>query len=117
MTTSPGQPIRPRWLTPIGLALIAVRPALAEEKSGEQIYKARASCHGTAGEGPRSSRGLSGDRSIAQLARLIEQTMPEDDPGTCVGEDARKVAAYLYDAFYSKTARARNKPARLNWPG
>ena len=39
--------------------------------------------------------------------------MPDDDPGTCVGEDAEKVAAYIHDAFYSKTAQARNKPARI----
>ena len=39
--------------------------------------------------------------------------MPEDDPGTCVGEDARSVAAYVYDTFYSKTAQARNKPPRI----
>jgi hypothetical protein len=39
--------------------------------------------------------------------------MPKDDPGTCVGEDARKVAAYIYEAFYSKAAQARNKPPRI----
>jgi hypothetical protein len=50
---------------------------------------------------------------MAQLVRYIAKSMPEDDPGTCVGEDAEKVAAYIYDAFYSKTAQARNKPARI----
>ena len=39
--------------------------------------------------------------------------MPDDDPGSCVGEDAEKVASYIHDAFYSKTAQARNRPARL----
>ena len=34
---------------------------------------------------------------MAGLARLIAKTMPEDDPGECVGEDAEKVAAYIYD--------------------
>ena len=31
--------------------------------------------------------------------------MPKDDPGTCKGADADKVAAYIYEAFYSKSAR------------
>src|SRR5262249_12519937 len=37
------------------------------------------------------------------------------DPGTCVGEDAKAVALYIYDAFYSKAAQARNpmRPARI----
>lgn len=39
--------------------------------------------------------------------------MPEDNPGSCVGDDALNVAAYIYDAFYSPAARARNKPARV----
>ncbi len=39
--------------------------------------------------------------------------MPEDDPGTCVGDDAQKVAAYVHQAFYSKAAQARNRPARI----
>ena len=39
--------------------------------------------------------------------------MPEDDPGTCTGPEAEKVAAYIYDAFYSRTAQARNAPARV----
>ena len=39
--------------------------------------------------------------------------MPEDDPGTCTGDNADAVAAYIYDAFYSKTAQERNRPARV----
>ena len=41
--------------------------------------------------------------------------MPEDAPGDCVGEDAEKVAAYIYESFYSKAAQARNKfqPPRI----
>jgi hypothetical protein len=38
---------------------------------------------------------------VHSLAKLIDKTMPEDEPEKCVGEDARKVAAYIYDAFYS----------------
>src|SRR5208282_5617307 len=32
-----------------------------------------------------------------------------------VGEDARQVSSYIFDAFYSKTAQARNKPARIEF--
>ncbi len=49
------------------------------------------------------------------LSRIIAKTMPEDAPGECVGEDADRVAAYIYEAFYSKAAQARNpfRPARI----
>src|SRR5436305_14675369 len=39
--------------------------------------------------------------------------MPEDKPGTCVGDDAKLVAEFIHGAFYSPTAQARNKPARV----
>ncbi len=58
-------------------------------------------------------RPLAGDRSVSQLTRLIARTMPKDTDDKCSGEDAQKVAAYIYDAFYSKTAQARNKPPRI----
>lgn len=96
--------------------LTAVTPRAADAAStGEQIYrKTCVACHGASGEGSRDyPRVLAGDRSVAQLARLIEKTMPEDDPGTCVGEDAQKVAAYIYEAFYSKAAQLRNQPPRV----
>ncbi len=84
-------------------------------KSGEQIYRLQcASCHGANGEGSKEyPKPLAGDRSPVQLSRLIEKTMPEDDPGTCVGDDAARVASYIYEGFYSKTARERNKPPRI----
>jgi len=74
-----------------------------------------ASCHGARGEGTGENHPdpLAGDKSVAQLIELIAETMPEDDPGTCTGEDAERVAAYIYDAFYSPAAQARNKPPRL----
>src|SRR5437660_8201731 len=101
------------------LLVILLGPRLAiaaEGRSGEQIYRQLCvRCHGVAGEGTKENypRSLAGNRSVTQLARLIAKTMPEDDPGKCVGEDADKVAAYIYDAFYSKEAQARNKPPRI----
>jgi hypothetical protein len=40
--------------------------------------------------------------------------MPQEEPGTCVGEEAESVAAFIHDAFYSKIAQARNKPPRID---
>jgi mono/diheme cytochrome c family protein len=88
----------------------------AEQASGEQLYRRQcAKCHGAAGEGVKNEydKPLLGDRSVAELAKLIEKTMPEDAPGDCVGEDARRVAEYMHAAFYSPVAQARNQPARI----
>jgi hypothetical protein len=87
-------------------------------RTGEQIYRQMcASCHGASGEGTDDHypRPLIGERSMPSLVRYIEESMPEDDPGTCVGQDAKEVAFYIYEAFYSKAAQARNpmKPARI----
>ncbi len=87
-------------------------------RTGEQIFRQQcATCHGAAGEGTDDHYPLPlvGERSVASLARLIAKTMPEDAPGECVGEDAERVAAFIYDAFYSKAAQARNKfqPPRI----
>src|SRR5687768_1858169 len=85
-------------------------------KTGEQIYRDLCvKCHGANGEGVagKYDEPLYGDRSIKALARLIDRTMPEDDPDKCNGEDAAKVAEYIYDAFYSPVARAKFRPARI----
>ncbi len=100
------------------LALVALTPHVPadEAPTGEQIFRAKcASCHGMSGEGVKGhyAKPLTGDRSATQLAHLIAETMPKDDPGTCVGADADKVAAYVHDAFYSKTAVARIELSRL----
>jgi cytochrome c553 len=85
--------------------------AAAPDRKGEQIYRQKcASCHGASGEGTDEHypRPLIGERTVEGLARIIAKTMPEDAPGECVGEDADRVAAYIYEAFYSKAAQARN---------
>ncbi len=97
------------------LALTTHAWAAGDKPTGEQIYQQQClSCHGKHGEGSNEyGHPLEGDRSVGQLAKYIAKSMPDDDPGSCVGEDADKVAAFIYDAFYSKTAQARNKPARI----
>lgn len=86
------------------------------QPAGEALYQAKcASCHGSRGEGKSDSypTPLVGDRSVGELTEYIAKTMPEDKPGTCVGDEAAQVAKYIHETFYSSTAQARNKPARV----
>ncbi len=88
----------------------------AAGRTGERVYHEQcAKCHGGIGEGVDEyyPNPLAGDRSRIELTEYIEKTMPEDAPGTCIGQDALNVANFIYDAFYSPTAQARNKPARI----
>ena len=94
--------------TATGLA----KPAL----SGEQIYsRLCADCHGDKGQGVADEHDepLMGDWSIEKLASNISKTMPEDEEELCTGEEAKRVARYVFDAFYSPAAQARNHPARI----
>jgi hypothetical protein len=87
-----------------------------DDLAGEQIYRKQcASCHGAKGEGVEDEydRPLAGERSLAELTRFIAKTMPKNAPKKCSAAEAQKVAAYIYEAFYSKEAQARNKPARI----
>lgn len=83
---------------------------------GERIYEEKcARCHGPQGEGTAENypKPLAGTKSLAELAEFIDQSMPEDDPEACVGQDARLVAKYIYDEFYSVIAQTRRAPPRL----
>ena len=100
----------------LGIVLLVRVVSAAESPTGEIVFKAKcASCHGATGEGTSKNypQPLIGDLSIGELTRYIEKTMPEDKPGTCVGEEAVRVAEFIHGAFYSPTAQARNKPARI----
>lgn len=83
--------------------------------TGKQLFMQRcAGCHGAGGEGTRRyQKPLAGSQSVSQLAAYISRSMPPGPVKKCTGQDARSVAAYLYDAFYSPIAQARNKPARV----
>jgi len=102
-------------LLSFALLLLSGKGIAEEARTGEQIYRQQCtSCHGAKGEGSDEyKRPLMGDRSVAQLARFIAKSMPKDTDKKCTGEDAEKVAVYIYEAFYSKTAQARNKPPRI----
>ncbi len=83
---------------------------------GQAIYQAQCvRCHGSSGEGVRDlcDRALVGERSVVELTTVIDETMPEDDPSKCSGEDAKAVAKYIHESFYSMIAQARRAPPRL----
>jgi hypothetical protein len=92
----------------VGILALEVRAESIAE--GRVVFEDKcAACHGSDGQGVPGvyETALSGSRSVGELARLIERTMPEDDPEDCTGEEARQVARYMYDEFYSPAARQR----------
>lgn len=89
-----------------------------EKHPGAAIYrKLCIDCHGPKGQGvpDKYDEPLNGNRSIESLAKRIARTMPEDNVGACVGDDAKNVAAYIYEAFYSPHAQARLKPPEFDF--
>ena len=104
----------------VGLAAalgLATATGLAKpELSGELLYaKHCAKCHGDRGQGiaDEHDEPLVGDWPIEKLTRVITRTMPDNDREKCVGDEAERVALYIFDAFYSPDARLRNKPPRI----
>lgn len=93
-----------------------IDPAETLRTAGAAIFETQcASCHGGSGEGiaDKYPDPLTGDASIGELTKIISETMPEDDPEQCVGEDAEAVAAYIHHQFYSEAAQLRNRPPQL----
>src|SRR5436190_13730045 len=95
-------------------SMVLAATIAAEDRTGEAIYKQDcAKCHGAAGEGSKKAQPLTGEKSPAQIASVISRTMPDDDPGRLKEEENKKVAAYIYEAFYSPDAQARLNPPRV----
>ena len=85
-------------------------------ETGAQIYtRLCATCHGARGEGVANeyAQPLMGDKSILELSALIDKTMPSGEPDKCNAEEAKTVAAYIHETFYSPIAQARNQPPRI----
>ena len=82
---------------------------------GKTVYAEKCvRCHGREGQGSENVDGrLTGTLSVAQLAKLVQETMPEDDPETLTAAESKAVADYIHNAFYSAVARDRNRPARV----
>jgi len=84
--------------------------------TGQQIYKTLcADCHGADGQGVPGEYDdpLTGGRSLQELTKYINDTMPQDEAETCVGEDAKQVAQHIFDTFYSDADRERHRPPRI----
>jgi len=101
------------------LCLLLTRQGLLgaeQNKRGHEIFRQMcAKCHGRNGEGVKGKYddALRGDWPIEKLIRYIDKNMPDDAPQKCVGPEAVAVARYIYDAFYSREARIRNHPPRV----
>ena len=100
----------------IGLVL----PANAHQQKatktidGAAVFKARcASCHGPKGQGGDGySKPLAGTLSVLDLAKFIRSSMPPSGK-KCPAPEADKVAAFMFDAFYSPIAQERIRPPRI----
>ena len=85
-------------------------------QTGEAIFRQHcASCHGKDGEGvsDKYADPLVGERNLASLTKYVDRWMPEENPKLVTGEDAQRVAQYMFDAFYSPAAQAKKNPQRV----
>ena len=82
---------------------------------GRAIYERQCiSCHGPNGIGTTDAPSpIFGDRPTSDLSDLISRTMPKGSPGDCIGDDARVVAEWMQQEFYSPEAQARLNPPRI----
>ncbi len=100
-----------------GYLLLLVLPTFVLAQSeGKKIYDAKClACHGAKGEGVKGKykKLLSGDLTPNQLAKVIEETMPKDEPGSINATSSLAIAKYIHEDFYSSIARERNRPARV----
>ena len=98
-----------RWLTITTAVLIGVfglprshadPPAHLD---GQKIYEQKCvKCHGKDGRGnpEMDVAPLAGEQTLEGLTQAIAETMPEDDPESCVGAEAKAVATYVFRRFF-----------------
>ncbi len=97
--------------------LVAFAHGAERSIEGKDVFMERcAKCHGREGQGVKGKYGdpLEGNLTLAKLTRYIERNMPDDDPGSCTGKEAEAVGRFVYDSFYSRTARAGKHPAKID---
>jgi hypothetical protein len=115
-------PIEPRLCIAFVVAVLGCAVSAAADDvaspEGASIYSEKcASCHGVQGEGVDGAHEspLVGDRSIRELAQIIDDTMPEGEPEQLGAAGSLAVAEYIHGAFYSEIAQFRNQPAALEF--
>ncbi len=100
------------------VALLACAPPSDAQvlKTGEQLYAEHCvRCHGKDGQGAKKTIApLAGEKSVTQLAKVIDDTMPEGNPDKLNAAESALVAEYIHGAFYSPTAQVRVRPARID---
>ena len=100
----------------LGAAFNPSLEAAALDSAGRDVYRQHCvRCHGKNGEGVKGKYddALHGDWSVEKLTRYIDKNMPEDEPDKCDAVQSAAVSRYINEAFYSREARARNNPARV----
>ena len=82
---------------------------------GRAVYESVCiGCHGVNGTGTAEVPApIFGDRPTSDLADLVTRTMPKGSPADCTGDDARAVAEWMQQQFYSPEAQARLNPPRI----
>lgn len=83
---------------------------------GRQLYLQHcASCHGPEGKGVpnKYDDALYGEKPLHEVVKIIDETMPAEEPELVVGDDAKAIGQYIYDSFYTAAARAQHKPPRV----
>ena len=109
--------------TAMALGWFMAGPVVAAEAESDELIRARGAkiyasqcvmCHGGEGQGNEDyyPEALVGDDTVGELAELISETMPEEEPDTCVAKDAQAVAAFIHYDFYSEAAQIRRRPPR-----
>ncbi|MCF7675550.1 MAG: DUF1592 domain-containing protein [Akkermansiaceae bacterium] len=103
-------------MNPSVLIVVLLAGGLNAAPDGAALFQTQcAACHGSRGEGVagKVDEPLQGKRSLAGLAKYIDRFMPEDHPEKCQGDDANRVAEWIFGAFYSPAARANAQAPRL----
>ena len=97
------------------LAILSAFATPCDKPTVEQLFRRRcASCHGTKGEGTKQyNKQLTGSRSVNELSAFIAKFMPPGRAKKLPPTDSKRVAEFIYDAFYSPLAQERNRPARV----
>ncbi len=106
-------------LAAVGMTLVwNVNTAFAFDKAlGAKIFAQKCvRCHGKDGKGnpEMDVAPLSGEQTLDELTQAIAETMPEDDPETCVGKEARAVAGYVLEKFFDAPADVAGQRPRID---
>ena len=99
-----------------GVFSLAGKPDDAALLKGKAIFEKQcAECHGKDGRGVEGEydKPLLGDWPLEKLVRVVDRTMPELEPELCRGENAKLVAAYVFETFWQKRGESAPREVAL----